>query len=171
VADLAKFDEAYKATAPEKVRDVMSDEALDMHHRYFVDILPDVARVAGAPWMKPAAEGRIAILAAELHQRRMEERLDRHHEASFGLGKKTHTATEKILCWTKWVFAAAVIIPIAVALIQEILTSKTHLSIPSQSPQESPANAGASPQEQQISAPPSVSPTASQTPSMTSPTP
>ncbi|HYR23566.1 MAG TPA: hypothetical protein VEP30_11665 [Chthoniobacterales bacterium] len=174
VADLANFDEAYKATAPEKVRD-MSDEALDMHHRYFVDILPELGRVAGVAWMKPAAEGRIALLSAEIDRRRAERYSTAQHEETMKLGGKTLGVGKKGLSWARiaGVAGIAAVLIAAASLGVQIYFSKnppsqTVAPSPTSSPQttatisELPESAASS-----NSATPSQSPMAETTPTGT----
>lgn len=85
MADLDKFSEAFVATAPEKLRD-MSDETLEAHHRYFVDILPDLlSRQA----MYVSATGRLTLLRDEIRSRAVAKQSRLQHAQAIRIGKQT----------------------------------------------------------------------------------
>src|SRR5437868_14993028 len=106
-----------------------------------------------------AAKGRVALLNNELQIRSIERGSKDRHKETTGLERK-------ILRWTRWAVLAAVVVPIALALLQDTRISSflrakaSRLLQPSQS--KSPPSARAL----ETATPLSESPTASPTPSM-----
>lgn len=87
----------YKESAPEKVR-AMSDETLDLFHRYFVDLLPYANKHSS---MRLMTEQRIVLLANEMESRRLTKQSDQQHQENQALGKKTLAVSESGLFWAK----------------------------------------------------------------------
>jgi hypothetical protein len=130
----------YKDTAPEKLA-AMSDETLDACHRYFLDLHPGLSGRVHEP-RRLAAEGRIALLKAEIDRRRVENQTERHHGQVMKQGKDTLEVSSDTLCWTKVAAIAAIggVLIGLIALAYQIASSRnppvlTATPSPASSPQ------------------------------------
>ena len=144
-------------TTPNKLAD-LSTESLEACYHYF----SEAHREAELPQMVKAAADRMPELRSEMELRRMEEHSQRQHGEAIGQGRK-------ILFWARWAVAAAVVVPMLVALIADIPFSKllratSFRSAPKSLPQTAPT---ASPMRlpratESPSATPQASPTTSE---------
>src|SRR5437588_1072225 len=88
----------------------MPDDTLAACHAYFVEAQYQLG--AGQDRMIRAAKGRVALLNNELQIRSIERGSKDRHKETTGLERK-------ILRWTRWAVLAAVVVPIALALLQD----------------------------------------------------
>jgi len=123
--DESKFWPNWEATRLSKLSEI-SPEEIQIYYDYFAEAH---AAIRGRQDMTHVAAARMVSLRNYLDQRQ----IDDHHRQAQRLGRKT-------LFWARWAVAAAVVVPILVALILQ-LPPRPPQALPASSPQERPTAA------------------------------
>ena len=160
MADIRQFSKAVREMANYRK---MPTAKLVEYEQYFVGQLGSFGSDPRAQIYEHQCQAQIESLRSAISRRWLAEQSERQYREAFGLGKKT-------LFWARLAVVAAVVVPVVLALISQLLSSKSQPSktdtsnSPSSLQTPAPTAALSEPEEGSNSATPSPEPTAEITP-------
>jgi len=112
----AGFWERIRATEPNKARQMPTEELFD-YEQYFAQQLSSFGVDASEQSKRQQCQARMDLLRAVIELRSLTAQSERQRQEAFGLGTKT-------LFWAKMAVLAAIVVPVALALISQFPFSK-----------------------------------------------